>query len=460
MEGQYWVEFPDGTKISPQKRRDSPAAFRDALRKVHEGPPDTHATCLCPGRGAKKLYVARHGEEYRLARYPKSGLEHSPDCAFFATPAELSGLAGYSKGVVVEGNDGSKKIRLKIGLTAKPSKPKEDTEPEEPEKSETEDEGATRGASQTAMTELGLLQLLWTEAGINRWHPNMAGKRYWSVVGFHIAKAAERVRAGRTSLSSALVVVQPDRSDEYRAKAVDKAWNVIGPALAVRDTQKTIARLVVIGEVRALVQGFDTTTIALYDDRAYGMRLIMEPKPLARFLTRFPDVTAELQNRRPNVQPSARAIGIFLVEPRRTEDGMLGEVISMGMMLTTRTFIPFSSSYERRIAEQLFSEERYFEKPMRFDAAEDVVFPDFLLYDTDAQIVPMEVYGRDDAGYLARREKKRAIYPDLFPDAPCWEWLAAEQPDPPPFPPLRRAQRPPEAGGEGQPERREDGKAA
>jgi hypothetical protein len=433
MDKDYPIQFPGDDRFTPERSSSLPEAFQTALRRIHES--GDYALCLCPGKGDRKLYVSRHGEAYRVARFPNSGLDHAPDCRFFATPAEMSGLAGYQQGVVTEAIDGSKKVRLKIGLTRKAVAARQEREEtEEVDGDDTTPDKAVQRKSQAAMTDLGLLQFLWTEASLNRWHPGMNGKRFWSTVGHHAHKAAELIRVGRTPLSQVLLVIQPERGDEWLARAKQRAWKVLSPILADRD-RGVITRAVVVGEVRSFVQNHDRMSIALYDASKYDIKLMAEHKLVSAFTKRFPDVMTELQNRVPNTRPDCRAIGLFLVEMRRTEDGAIGDVLSGGLMLTTQTFIPYSSSYEKRVADLLFSGERYFEKPLRFDAHEEVIFPDFLLFDTQFSITPMEVYGRDDPDYIARRDKKRAIYPRCFPGVEPWEWFAVDHIEPPPLPP-------------------------
>ena len=89
------------------------------------------------------------------------------------------------------------------------------------------------------------------------------------------------------------------------------------------------------------------------------------------------------------------------------------------------------------MADKLTAEGRGFIKPLRFDADEDVVFPDFILRDTGDD-TPLEVFGRSDEAYEARREVKMAYYEKTFGIGNWWCWNAAADPDGlriPPFPP-------------------------
>jgi len=78
-------------------------------------------------------------------------------------------------------------------------------------------------------------------------------------------------------------------------------------------------------------------------------------------------------------------------------------------------------------------------KPLRFDAGEDAIFPDFILLDTGKD-TPMEVLGRADEAYEARKAEKVEYYKKLRADG-WWCWNAAADTAGariPPFPPTAR----------------------
>ena len=104
-------------------------------------------------------------------------------------------------------------------------------------------------------------------------------------------------------------------------------------------------------------------------------------------------------------------------------------------MKTTLNFIPFASSYEKRVTELLVQQNRSFRKPLRYDAT-DAVFPDFVLLDTRVPEYPMEVYGMSHESYQKRREEKERYYREEF-GLNHWVWTVVgenAQRDPPPFP--------------------------
>lgn len=78
-------------------------------------------------------------------------------------------------------------------------------------------------------------------------------------------------------------------------------------------------------------------------------------------------------------------------------------------------WIPADSSYELTMLNYLHNQGRAFIKPLRYDASNNDVFPDFCLTDTGGhELFPIEVFGMDTASYLAvRRLKKVTIMNDM-----------------------------------------------
>ncbi len=104
-------------------------------------------------------------------------------------------------------------------------------------------------------------------------------------------------------------------------------------------------------------------------------------------------------------------MGLFVVEAEPGEwkgRAIVRATMQDGaLMETTADFIPVASDLERQVADHLVAEGRAFTKPLRYDADADLVLPDFVLTDTGvAAGWPMEVFGRDDADYRARRAEK------------------------------------------------------
>src|SRR6185369_5543906 len=137
-------------------------------------------------------------------------------------------------------------------------------------------------------------------------------------------------------------------------------------------------------------------------------------------------------------QQNQRVMAIAELDLKK--DGKYANVVDIALMPVTANWIPFDSMFELLIADKLTSEERGFLKPLRFDAEEDVVFPYFILRDTGDDI-PLEVFGRTDEAYEARKALKMAYYQKEFGTDRWWYWDATQDPGAEtlkPFPEARR----------------------
>jgi len=127
-------------------------------------------------------------------------------------------------------------------------------------------------------------------------------------------------------------------------------------------------------------------------------------------------------------------IAVVQTDPPKSSGGsMRAQVVDIALMQTTRDWIPVDSGYEALVADKLVAEKRRFEKPLRFDAGEDAVFPDFWLRDTDTP-TPLEVWGMSTPEYQSRRAEKTALYDDRYGQDGWWSWNAGAGDSVPSFP--------------------------
>ncbi len=371
--------------------------------------------CACPGTGKRQLSI-RHfdTDTFFLARYPFTGWEHANDCRFYAPNPDRSGLCGYQKGVVEEGQNGVVRIRLDVGLKKQKA-------------SETNSNSAlpspSRGQgrnSQPAMRLLGLLHFLWDEADLNSWWPAMQGKRDHGLVNWELEKAASQIIAGKIRLDSVLLLADQNpkgrwacRNQERVRTAVASGTRMIAILPLAQYTPERMTEM----ETSLKVSGFN------------GVPLLDMPRGLwQRTRQRFPRTIAAWEKQQ-------RVMAI--VELDLKKDGKYAKVVDVALMPVSANWIPFDSLYELKVADKLTAEGRGFIKPLRFDADEDVVFPDFILRDTGDD-TPLEVFGRSDEAYEARREAKTAYYTATFGIGNWWCWNAAADPEGlhiQPFPP-------------------------
>lgn len=414
------IELPGqkATKFSPEFQTDNAFAkgWKATLTKAHRG---GTVSCACPGKGSKLLAVRNYdSDSFCLARYPLTGGEHGNDCRFYAPDPEKSGMSGYQKGVIEDGPNGTIKIRLEIGLKKKePSKQDIQPAPAPPPT------GARN--SKPAMRLLGLLNYLWDEADLNSWWPAMKGKRDLGRINLWLDEAASNITAAKVKLNSVLLLADHKPDGQWATKNRQR----------VDAAQKANTRLLAIVPLAGYNPERDKEMAsALKIVGFHGIPILdMHPGLWGRACKRFPRAIAAWQS-------NQRIMAIAELDLKK--DGKYANVVDIALMPVTTNWIPFDSMYELMIADKLTNEERGFLKPLRFDADEDIVFPDFILRDTGAD-TPLEVFGRSDESYETRKAVKMAYYQKEFGTDRWWYWDAAQDPDGNTIKPFPEAKRKP-----------------
>jgi hypothetical protein len=115
---------------------------------------------------------------------------------------------------VTEIEDGGLRVRLGIGLRKK-----------DPLESAAATAQVSSGSStrRPAMTLLGLLHLLWSEARLNTWYPRMEGKRRLGLVHAKLQETAASILASGARLSDFLLVAATER-DKLKRFGWKDAW--------------------------------------------------------------------------------------------------------------------------------------------------------------------------------------------------------------------------------------------
>ena len=207
-------------------------------------------------------------------------------------------------------------------------------------------------------------------------------------------------------------------------------------------------RLVITGIVSSIEpEKWGRRTIRLAGGSAAALFLSALPGQVDTLLGRHPYAARLLEA--PAAQ-GGQVMGLFVVETHlgewKGQPTVKANMQAGGLMETTADFLPVASDLERQVADRLVAEGRAFTKPLRYDAESELVLPDFVLTDVGvASGWPMEVFGRGDADYRARRAEKSAYYRDVYGVNGWWQWVAAGpdrtgMPDLPPRVPSRRAE--------------------
>lgn len=363
--------------------------------------------CGCSGKGKKQLAVRHYDENdsFGLARFPMSGAEHAKGCRFNAPNPSMSGQCAYEVGVLEERADGTMKVRLGIGLKKRDAADQAPAQESVPRPTST-----TR--VQPAMKLLGLLHLLWSEADLNVWWPAMAKKRNVSRIHWLLHCAAKQIYAGKQELDRVLLLAASSEGSADEKRNAEK----------VRAALKEKSRLLVIAPLASYTNERETTIASRLPIAGFfGIPpMFMSEATWLSVERRFPNAVSGWRN-------GQRVIAIAQIDPRPGNKGTVSNVVDVALMGVTPEWIPVDSSYERVIAEKLVKEGRGFNKPLRYEAGEDAVLPDFILLDTPTE-APLEVFGRADEAYVARMEEKIAYYREHFGVDGWWSWNAAADP--------------------------------
>jgi hypothetical protein len=402
----YTVEFQIGDRFM--------SSWKSTLRHAHAVKNDAvegkKIQCQCNGTSTKidhcLLEVRELDGTYFLAKKRHTGTQHNDTCRFFQLDREKSGLKAYDK-VAVDENGGIKvglglRMRDDEGLQVKPAS------------SRLMVDGQTSNSKHKTVSLLGLLHLLWDRVGLNYCKPNSIKLR--ANIAFRLWKQASEIRIKRESFAKHLLMF------DMRGK------NDITLDYAVKNNR----RLFVIAPLTAWVNEGISESGELPIECPAGippLRLIDDLwKTTCRSFRRTVDAWSN----------GAKIIAIAQIEPKQAMKGFgySCEVVGLALMRVTDYWLPVESSYERDIADELVVSGRRFIKPLRYDAGEDEVFPDFVLLDTNASSgTPMEVFGMTSKEYRERQARKTEYYNQTFGQTGWWSWIPAEEADHKPFPP-------------------------
>lgn len=402
-----------GKKFTYEQYRGDPPNF--ALLFAAAYTRKSRATCLCNGKHAQ-LYLTYRSGIYFLARMPETGHQHADHCPFYESPTQQSSRSAYSDKAIVE-KDGFYQVNLGVPLTIK-------------RQAELQERTTVNPASSTSNTSiklLGLLHLLWQVSSNNRWFPLLHGKpvtkRHWRNVGYFLTEAVSRIQSKNVELSDLLYIIptfDKERYAEQHSHFLSFMHEVLasGTEQAVKLKTPKLLKLV-LGEIKSIEFATFNYEVRF---KEFGTKFYLNKEVYQRAADSYAlglnSVKANDARCIAMASVSSTKKGFFLIE-------------NLALMPVTQNYIPFDSSYEKRIADLLVEQSRKFEKPMHYDH-QQLTLPDFELLDTHTRI-PMEIYGMvGNVDYNERKRKKTAIYRDS--STPYWSWDLSHQATPPSFP--------------------------
>ncbi|MFE5863202.1 DUF1173 family protein [Streptomyces virginiae] len=380
--------------------RDNPVSYARLFERARSEV--GHALCLCRPTWRLRLVIrATRSGRYHVAGWPGEGDQHLARCPFHKIAPSLTGRSGYASEAIKESGVGTS-IRFAAPLRRQLEAP---TPGRAPRASE-----APAGPSRRAVGLLGLLHWLWEEARLTSWEPGESVT--WRDCHAGLEMQVDTCSINGQPAASALHIVPPFRPENAVRNETELA--AFEERLGRRGSSEY--RGLILGEARAV----EPTQFGVRISLAHQRRPLFASAALAERVRRsHPHVFSDAAG------PSARRIALALVD--RHPKGYL-TVSNMALMLTNGSYIPADSSYEVRMADHLIAARRPFTKPLRYDAANEDVFPDFVLRDTDPATY-VEVYGvRGREEYERRKRVKQRYYRDH--GIPVIEWdVAAKIPD-------------------------------
>lgn len=363
-------------------------------------------SCLCYGKGAKKLAIRRYDgtDSFSIARFPGTGSQHCPECLFYALDVEASGLIAYQPGVIEELASGMFRVKLAFGL-----------ETQNISASEVHSIAQnTHRKSKPSISLQALMHLLWSESRLNTWYPAMEGKRSLSLVNHVIRQAAGRIQVKNRPLNDYLLVASP----KERGRMTMENEGISTASLAAD------SRLIVIAPLAKHTPERESGNAGLVPIQGfYGIPRLGLPAPVwCKCLGKFPRQIASWRD-------GQRTMAIMHVEWNRGNgkghNNPRLKVLDLAIMTVSEQWIPSDSSYESIVETQLRLNNRSFLKPLTYDAEVDLVLPDFWLLDTGkSEPVPMEVFGMTAGSYLKRKEEKFRFYNHKYGINGWWYWDA------------------------------------
>jgi hypothetical protein len=359
--------------------------------------------CLCRPDGVA-MYVAKIGpEKFVIKRMPDSGLEHTPRCASYLPPEELSGLGQVLGSAITEEAD-SGLTAIKLGFRMSKA-----------ERAAPAGAGAGGVADSVAadpnrLTLRAVLHYLWQEADLATWTPGMEGKRNWRIVSWYLRQAARGKFTKGKPLATKLYVPEPfnvEKKTEIAARRLS-AW---APLQQHGSAQQF---MMLIGELKEIASA------------RFGHKLVIRHLPdaplmvddtlLARLNKRFGDELELWQN---NDDGHLMVIATFSVGRAG-----LATAEEISLVMTDRNWLPYESLLDKLLLDTALDARRRFTKSLRYNLAPDKPMASLVFTDTETPT----------AAFLLTSDEDREVAAQIAADTgtEVWAWVVTE--DMPPLP--------------------------
>lgn len=387
-----WIQFSDGSRmpldaLSELERAQYRLSRFYGLGVVH---------CLCNRGEALEIAICclhLGGKvRYYLRPHPKSKHLHRVDCVFARgarTPEQIHHDRLETQRLRIEGGFHIREIAQGT-RSANASRERQLVSPTE-----------------KPASVLGVLRILWERAGLHVFHPQKPTRR--SVEAMTRLRDAADVETDVGTLRDVLVAVPAGGQPDDVAPLAE-----LNSATIARAAEQRL-RIVIVGELGDLLDIAADKRAARIKLKGLGPQLgwgIAWRREVAQSVVRrFEIARALLSDER------ARVLFVATAEPDATSKTLW--VRYAALFPVSRIFIPIESSHELTLAAHLVGASRVFRKPLTLEAD---VLPDFELLDAGPYPLPMEVFGRRDDAYMARRAEKTRIYDARYGSQGWWWW--------------------------------------
>lgn len=365
--------------------------------------------CLCNENTPQKISIRElhpddaTGPHYILARMPRSYSLHHGQCVFRASP-DLTGRAQVtSSAIKLVEKTGMIDVALDIKLQQAPKKPQNPSDKvPEPEDEDTKDKPAkAKKQERDAIGLLGLFDLLWSEAALNRWTPP-ARIPSWVEVQAKLKDAAEPMQVKRKPLAEVLFVppafqkesfeLHRDLWAQYVATALGRVDNPTRSFGLLIGELKELAPWGSSGKVYALkIKHLPFVTFSLFADTY---------EALIQHYDWLPDLLNEDTNTTADRAMCVATIG-------RNAKGYFF-IAEIGFQRVTRQWIPSRSSYHSIAINQLVRSGRSIKIPTDYSSGCSSDLPDIELCDC-SEPTSLEIFTEQTDDYLIHKSSKLEI---------------------------------------------------
>lgn len=332
-----------------------------------------------------KIKTQREGVKYVVKRLPETGEQHAPTCEHYGLPETLSGKALLSKDAIVEDpNTGLTNIKISIPFSKKLGNPM--SMGSGATSLNVGDKGDTTTKIQAAQLNLiGLLHYILDTTQFNRWSPNMKGdngngrvKRYYGLLYALVMRTVSKTVAKKQSLADKFFM--PQYYHPTKAEACNKAFFDFKQSLRPSKTQAPMG--IFFGQFKRFEESYNCGKL---------VPCHLHPKNALRLSSM--DVVSKIITKHDEKFGLAKVypkdLFLFFIATVYYQHGELW-VDSIDFQLFTKEWMPITDDVDAlRLNQQLISDKRYFQVPMRFALGKDKALAQAVLTDTGKDSVPL-----------------------------------------------------------------------